>query len=72
MRLRTNNAVKLCKNNPKSNPFANYFIKNIKHLETRTIKAKDAKPLLNMNATSKLNLILASKKFGADHCQICA
>ena len=66
-----NNVVKLRNNNIKLNSFANYFVKCLKYLTSLTIKAKDAKPLLEIHIVSKLNPIAVSKKFETDDYQLC-
>ena len=63
--------VKLYNDNIKSDSFANHFVKHLRHLNDRTIKAKDVKHLFNISIISKLNPISASKKFGTDDCQLC-
>ena len=62
--------IKLYNDNIKSDSFASHFVKHLKHLNSLTIKAKDAKPLLEVNIELKLNPIAISKNFRIEDCQL--
>ena len=71
MQQHTNGVAKLYKDNIRSDSFASYLIKHLKHLRECAIKAKDVKPLLNVDVVSKLNPISVSRKFRTKDCQLC-